>query len=74
MSTDDRCPWAITYGVVLTTRCFKALGHEDVTHSGRGLRQFPDQVVSWIAGDRREFMSDIEDSYTWERRVGGGEF
>jgi hypothetical protein len=61
-----RCPFAIDFGYTLTTRCKLAEGHFG-NHEGRGLEQFPDQIVEWLPGDRREFESNRTDERAWER-------
>jgi hypothetical protein len=60
-----RCPWAIKYGVTLVTRCMRENGHEG-SHVGRGLVQFPYQTVEWFEGDRRQFISERPDEYSWQ--------
>jgi hypothetical protein len=66
----SRCPWAIQYGVTLHTRCIKDAGHENnpntATHMGRGLREFPDQTIRWLNGDRRQYMTHRDDQYSWD--------
>jgi len=60
-----RCPWAIKFGVMLTTRCQWDAGH-DGTHMGLGLAEFPYQKIEWFAGDRREFHTERRDHFAWE--------
>jgi len=64
MRTPQRCPWAITYGVRLTTRC--ALLEHDGMHTGYGLKRFPYQRVHWAPGDIREFLTERTDEWSWE--------
>lgn len=59
------CPWAISFGTI-TTRCKKPLLNHGDSHEGRGLEQFPYQVIEWFKGDRREFKTTREDFYAWE--------
>ena len=70
MQPTFRCPWAIKYGVTLCTRCIKDPGHENdantATHTGRGLREFPDQTIRWLEGDSRQFLTDREDMHSWD--------
>ncbi len=66
-----RCPWAIRYGVTLTTRCFLKAGHRvdspgGYGHEGKGLKQFPYQRIEWFPEDRRAFKTDRDDAFSWE--------
>lgn len=63
-TTEARCPYAITFGVTMTTRCDRP-PHHDPHHEGPGLEECPGQRVSWLAGDRREFTTSRNDRYTW---------
>lgn len=68
----DRCPWAITFGVTLTTRCFLPAGHGvdnkmQLAHLGRGLIRFSYQKIEWFPGDRREFETERTDDHAWEQ-------
>lgn len=66
----SRCTWAIQYGTTLATRCYKELGHvfdpNNGTHVGKGLIEFPYQEIRWFDGDRRQFLTEREDEYSWE--------
>lgn len=64
-----RCTWAIQFGS-LATRCKKSLVGHGPKHEGRGLDQFPYQVIQWEKGDRREFETVREDFYAWEVESG----
>jgi hypothetical protein len=59
-----RCPWAIKF-ITLTTRCRLKHGHTGL-HEARGLVDFPSQKLSWLHGDRREFLTDRPDFHAWE--------
>ena len=59
-SDSYRCPWAIAFGT-LATRCY--LAPHGGSHHGHGLAQ----IIEWLPGDRREFQTDREDVYAWER-------
>jgi len=61
----NRCPWAITIGSSMSTRCIGEVGHEG-GHVGRGLRRFPDQRIQWSPGDRRQFLTSRTDRHAWE--------
>lgn len=61
----SRCPWAIKFGVKLHTRCKKPPDHID-NHVGRGLPEFEFQRIEWMAGDRREYMTERDDAHAWE--------
>ena len=61
----ERCPWAIRFGVTLTTRCYWVIGH-DGPHEGKGLAEFAYQRVSWLRGDRREFLTERTDEHAWD--------
>lgn len=69
----DRCPWAVKFGVTLTTRCIRGAGHgvdapddHETLHEGRGLPQFEYQRIQWLPGDRREFKTTRDDKHAWE--------
>lgn len=75
MDPADRCPWAVKFGVTLTTRCMLDAGHGEVqsrlgpshvTHKGRGLAEFQYQRIEWLPGDPREFETKRTDTYAWE--------
>ena len=59
-----RCRVAIRFET-LTTRCHFNEGHYGV-HTGKGLAAFDYQRLTWLPGDRREFVSDRPDEYAWE--------
>ena len=67
MATTSRCPWAVRFGG-LATRCFldadHPLGNEHL-HRGRGLEDCP-TIIHWFAGDRREFVTERDDAWSWE--------
>lgn len=52
------------------TRCIKDVGHENdvntATHMGRGLREFPDQTIRWLDGDRRAYLTEKDEDYSWD--------
>lgn len=60
-----RCDWAIQFGT-LATRCKKSLQGHGQKHEGRGLDQFPFQIIEWAKGNPREFQTEREDFYAWE--------
>lgn len=64
----ERCDWAIKWGVTYHTRCMRD-AHDvptDGAHTARGLAEFPYQLITWYAGDRREYQTDREDEHSWE--------
>jgi hypothetical protein len=63
---DKRCPWAIRGGVLLHTRCSKDAEPAHDRHEGPGLAEFPYQRWDWLAGDRREYLTDIDEPFAWE--------
>jgi hypothetical protein len=63
--TRDRCRWAISIGSI-STRCDQRAGHGD-RHEGAGLERFPDQRISWLPNDPRQFETDRPDEHAWER-------
>lgn len=65
MNMNDRCPWAIAFGVMLHTRCQSNEGHPGL-HEGPGLAGYPDQRIRWALGDRREYLTDRADLYAWD--------
>lgn len=63
------CPWKIRYGTTAeaTTQCDSPPHEGD--HSGPGLvHLFPDQRITWLAGDRREYQGE------WPGYCGGDDF
>ncbi len=63
----ERCHHAIKFGVTLHTRCLKDADHQDHgSHVGRGLQEFPGQVIEWFESDRRAYLTDREEEYAWE--------
>lgn len=62
---NPRCPWAIRFGFTLHTRCKLDAGHEG-WHQGRGLAQFPKQVIHWAAIDCRAYQTNRGDTHAWE--------
>jgi hypothetical protein len=65
-----RCKFAVQFGQSLATRCRLNRGHHDPLHVGRGLRRFPDQAVRWLAGDRREFLTETNHEHAWDLDTG----
>lgn len=63
-----RCPYAIRF-VTLNTRCRLKEGHIESGlefHEATGLAQFASyQKFSWLPGDRREYLTDREDTCAW---------
>jgi hypothetical protein len=60
----------------LATRCVLPAGHgvdhpteREWWHHGPGLREFPDQRLDWMPGDRRETMTDRDDEFAWDVRA-----
>ena len=62
---NERCPWAIKFGVTLHTRCQEVIGHPG-SHAGRGLEWFPYQHIEWFPGDQREYQTDRVDEHAWQ--------
>lgn len=71
----ETCPWKIRYGTSAetTSECTEPPGHIGVApgnagkqHRGHGL--LPEQVVTWLAADRREYTGD------WPGYCGGSSF
>jgi hypothetical protein len=60
----ERCSAAILFGVVMCTRCHYNAGHSG-QHQGPGLEGFPGQLIGWLDGDRRQFMSERIDEHAW---------
>jgi hypothetical protein len=60
----SRCPVRIRYGTTLHTQCTKPEDHWDLRtgnrdpHEGPGLPEFPYQRITWLPGDRREYVGD----------------
>lgn len=60
-----RCRWAIKFGHTLHTRCMlQADQHRE--HTGKGLKEFPYQRITWFVGDRREYPTHRDDEFAWE--------
>lgn len=66
MGAWKRCPWAIRYWYDLHTRCRLIDGHGvQVLHEGRGIRDLPDQLISWSAAYDRQYRTDRADEFAW---------
>lgn len=65
MTGGPRCRWAIHFGTTLRTRCLLDADHGS-QHEGMGLIAFPYQRIAWLAGDRREYETDRDDTHAWE--------
>jgi hypothetical protein len=63
---EDRCPWAIKFGIGLHTRCGLPRGHAEDKHIGPGLEEYGYQELHWFAGDSREYETDRDDQWCWE--------
>jgi hypothetical protein len=70
MTDKPRCEYAIHFGITLHTRCMLPADHvkrkATVKHIGGGLSHFPGQTLEWLPGDRREYVTDRTDKFTWE--------
>lgn len=60
-----RCPWALRINETYHTRCDKIAGHDEHRHEGPGLAEFPDQRISWLLGDGREYLTERDDVHAW---------
>jgi hypothetical protein len=63
--TVKRCRHAIHWGVIQHTRCIREADPVHTRHSGKGLSLFPDQRIEWFEGDRRSYLTDRNDEYSW---------
>ena len=66
----SRCDVGIKIGVTLATRCNKDIGH-DGQCEGKGLKEFPYQIISWDKHDRRCFVTNSIQIFAWEIDVNG---
>lgn len=67
---DDRCPYALHWGITQHTRCMLRRDHvkrrATEMHEGRGYKHLPNQVVKWFPADPSEYLTDRKNAHTWE--------